>query len=100
MACKIAFIGAGSIGFTRGLLTDILSVPELQSSEIAFMDISEHNLNMVYQLCQRDIEANGLDIRIHATTDRRDALKDAKYIITCMRIGGLDAFKTDIEIPL
>lgn len=100
MACKIAFIGAGSIGFTRGLLTDILSVPELQSSEIAFMDISEHNLNMVYQLCQRDIEANGLDIRIHATTDRRDALKDAKYIITCMRIGGLEAFKTDIEIPL
>ena len=44
---KITFIGAGSIGFTRGLLTDILSVPELQHSEIAFMDISAHNLDMV-----------------------------------------------------
>lgn len=97
---KITFIGAGSIGFTRGLLTDILSVPELQHSEIAFMDISAHNLDMVYQLCQRDIEANGLDIRIQTTTDRREALKGAKYVITCMRIGGLDAFKTDIEIPL
>ena len=79
---KITFIGAGSIGFTRGLLTDILSVPELQHSEIAFMDISAHNLDMVYQLCQRDIEANGLDIRIQTTTDRREALKGAKYVIT------------------
>ena len=63
---KIAFIGAGSIGFTRGLLKDILSVPELQNIEVAFMDINQRNLDMVYQLCQRDIEANGLDIKIHA----------------------------------
>ena len=79
---KIAFIGAGSIGFTRNLLTDILSVPELQQSEIAFMDVNAHNLDMVYQLCQRDIDSNGLNIRIQATTDRREAVKDAKYIIT------------------
>ena len=75
---KITFIGAGSIGFTRGLLADILSVPALQKSEIAFMDINQHNLDMVYQLCQRDIEANGLDIRIQATLDRREALRGAK----------------------
>ena len=37
---KITFIGAGSIGFTRGLLTDILSVPELQHIRIAFMSIN------------------------------------------------------------
>ena len=71
---KIAFIGAGSIGFTRGLLKDILSVPEFRNIEVAFMDINERNLDMVYQLCQRDIEANGLDIKLHATLDRREAL--------------------------
>lgn len=97
---KITFIGAGSIGFTRGLLSDILSVPELQKSEIAFMDINEHNLDMVYQLCQRDIDSNGLDIKINATLDRREALKGAKYVINCVRIGVLDAFKLDVEIPL
>ena len=52
---KLAFIGAGSIGFTRGLLSDILSVPELSEIEVAFMDINPNNLDMVYQLCQRDI---------------------------------------------
>lgn len=97
---KIAFIGAGSIGFTRGLLTDILSVPELQEIEVAFTDINPHNLDMVYQLCQRDIEANGLKIKIQATLDRREAFKDCKYIINCVRIGMLEAFTKDIEIPL
>lgn len=97
---KIAFIGAGSIGFTRGLLSDILSVKELQSAEISFMDINKHNLDMVYQLCQRDIEANGLNIKIHATLDRREAFKDANYVICCVRIGMLEAFTKDVEIPL
>ena len=100
MSCKIAFIGAGSIGFTRGLLSDILSVKELQNSEIAFMDINEHNLDMVYQLCQRDIEHNGLTVKIKPTLDRREALAGAKYVINCVRIGVLDAFKLDVEIPL
>lgn len=97
---KIAFIGAGSIGFTRGLLTDILSVPEFHNIEIAFTDINQHNLDMVYQLCQRDIEANGLPIKIQATLDRREAFRNADYVINCVRIGLLDAFELDVEIPL
>lgn len=97
---KVAFIGAGSIGFTRALLTDILSVPEFQHIEVAFTDINPHNLDMVTQLCQRDIEANGLDIKIHATLNRREAFQGAKYVINCVRIGMLEAFTHDIEIPL
>lgn len=100
MSFKIAFIGAGSIGFTRKLLTDILSVPEFHNAKIAFTDINPSNLDMVTRLCQRDIESNGLDIKIHATTDRREALRDAKYVINCVRIGGLEAFELDINIPL
>lgn len=100
MSFKIAFIGAGSIGFTRSLLRDLLAVPELQSIEVAFTDINQKNLEMVTQLCQRDINENGLNITIEATTERRAALKDAKYIFNVVRIGGLEAFKTDIEIPL
>ncbi|MHC1786403.1 MAG: alpha-glucosidase/alpha-galactosidase [Christensenellales bacterium] len=97
---KIAFVGAGSIGFTRGLLADILSVPELKDIDVSFMDINPHNLEMVTQLCQRDIDKNGLSIRIHATLDRRRAIKDAKYIVNCMRVGMLEGFTHDVEIPL
>lgn len=100
MSFKIAFIGAGSIGFTRALLTDILSVPAFQNCEIAFTDINPHNLDMVHQLCQRDIESNGLNIKIQATLDRREAFAGAKYVINCVRIGMLEAFALDVEIPL
>ncbi|REK57311.1 MAG: alpha-glucosidase/alpha-galactosidase [Thermobacillus sp.] len=100
MSFKVAFIGAGSIGFTRSLLRDLLSVPEFRNIRVAFTDISERNLEMVRQLCQRDIDENGLSIRIEATTDRREALKDAKYVLNTIRVGGLEAFQTDIDIPL
>jgi alpha-galactosidase len=100
MAFKIAFIGAGSIGFTRGLLRDLLAVREFRHIDVAFNDINAHNLDMVTQLCQRDINENGLDIKISPSTDRREVLKGAKYVFVVVRIGGLDAFKLDVEIPL
>lgn len=100
MSFKVAFIGAGSIGFTRGLLRDLLSVPEFRRIEVAFTDISQHNLDMVTELCQRDIRENGLDIQIQSTVDRREALSGAKYVICTIRVGGLQAFATDVEIPL
>ena len=100
MSFKIAFIGAGSVGFTRRLLSDLLTVPEFRDIEVSFMDINPHNLDMVYRLCQRDIDENGLNIRIQPTLDRREAFRDAKYIISCVRIGMLEAFTKDIEVPL
>lgn len=97
---KIAVIGAGSVGFTRKLVTDILSVPELGDVEFALTDISEHNLTMVRQILDRMIAASDIPARITATTDRRAALEGARYVINCTRIGGLDAYRHDIEIPL
>ncbi len=100
MSFKIAFIGAGSVGFTRTLFSDLMTVPEFHNCEVAFMDINEHNLSMVSRLCQRDLDANGISIKIKATLDRREAFQGAKYIINCVRVGMLEAFETDVEIPL
>ena len=97
---KICFIGAGSLGFTRNLLTDIMSVPELRGAEISFTDINAHNLEMVTALCQRDLEANGISTKIVSTLNRREAFAGANYVINCVRIGVLEAFTTDVEIPL
>ncbi len=100
MAIKIAMIGAGSIGFTRRLMGDILAVPELADTTFAFTDISERNLEMVTQLCRRDIAANHLPATIEATTDRRAAIADSDYVICMIRQGGLEAFQIDIDLPL
>ena len=100
MPIKVAVIGAGSIGFTRKLMQDILCVPELQDTQFSFIDISEQNLQMMKQLAERDIKANNLPATITATTDRRAGIEGADYVINTTRIGGLPAFKTDVEIPL
>lgn len=100
MPIKVCVIGAGSVGFTRGTVRDILTVPELQDTHFSFTDINERNLDMVYQLCRKDIEANGVPATVSATLDRREALKDADYVFSFIRVGGLEAFETDIEIPL
>ena len=100
MPIKIAVIGAGSIGFTRKLMRDILAVPELVDTEFAFMDISERNLSMVTQLCEREITANNLPAKITATTSQREAIAGSDYVLCLIRQGGLDAFQLDIDIPL
>ena len=98
---KVAFIGAGSIGFTRKLVGDILTVPEFSGIDIAFMDISKQNLSMVERLVRRDIEANGRHgVRLTGTVDQREAVSGARYVFCTARIGGLPAFATDIEVPL
>jgi alpha-galactosidase len=100
MPLKIAMIGAGSIGFTRRLMADLLTVPEFSETHFAFTDLSEHNLDMVTQLARRDIAGNDLPATVEATTDRRAAIADADYVLCMIRQGGLEAFQTDIDIPL
>ncbi len=100
MAIKIAMIGAGSIGFTRRLMRDILAVPELTDTTFAFTDISQRNLDMVTQLCQKDIQSSGVPAKLVSTLDRRAAIADSDYVICMIRQGGLEAFELDIDIPL
>ncbi|HEX7064815.1 MAG TPA: alpha-glucosidase/alpha-galactosidase [Bacillales bacterium] len=97
---KVAMIGAGSIGFTRRLMMDILAVEELRDTEFHFMDINEENLEMVTNLCRQMIESNGLPAVIHSTTNQREAIRGVDYVFCTARVGGLEAFKHDIEIPL
>ncbi len=101
MSIKVAFIGAGSVRFTRGLFRDILAVPELQDTQFAFTDLSKRGLDMVSRLCRKDIKTNNLKaVKLTTTLDRRRALAEADYVINCARIGGLEAFQLDIDIPL
>jgi alpha-galactosidase len=97
---KIAMIGAGSIGFTRKLVQDVLCVPELADTEFRFMDISEKNLEMVTNLTRKMIKENKLPSKIVSTMNRKRAITGADYVISVARVGGLEAFAHDVEIPL
>ena len=100
---KIAFIGAGSIVFGESILTDILSFPSLQKDTIICLeDINEHRLNLMYNLMlkHKEMYPELLEgVIFEKTTDLKRAISNAKYVISAIHVGGLEAFKTDIEIP-
>ena len=100
MSPRITFIGAGSIGFTRQLVSDILAVAQLQKCTISLTDCNPDNLDMVTRLIRRDMEANHSEATLCATTDRREALRGADYVFCLVRVGGIEAFELDIDIAL
>lgn len=100
MPLTIAFIGAGSIGFTRKICRDLLGVPEFSEIHFRLHDIDPEGLEQVRQLIAKDVTDNRLGAQVGAFPNRREALEGADYVINCTRIGGLEAFKGDIEIPL
>ena len=100
MKNKIAIIGAGSIVFCKTLLNDMFNTPSLSGFEYALMSPTMGKIEKMKKYAQKIIDKNKLGARVYATTDRRDALKDAKYVIMMFQIGGNDAFRLDYEIPL
>ena len=96
---KITFIGAGSAVFTRNLTSDILLTPALKESTISLMDIDAERLEMARTIVQAIVDHRGLNARVEATLDRREAVENADYVVTIFQQGGLEAYKLDIEIP-
>jgi len=97
---RIAFIGAGSLGFSRRLMIDILSCEALRETEFALMDVDTTRLKYMDRIAGRIIEQTGAPARHFVTTNRREALKGADFVVTMVLIGGIDVFRPDIEIPL
>ena len=100
---KIAFIGAGSFVFGKTLLTDILMFPSLiEDTVICLEDIDEHYLDLMYKYMiklQESYPGRFEGVTFEKTTNQRKAIKDAKYIINAIHVGGYEAYKLDLDIP-
>jgi alpha-galactosidase len=96
---KIALIGAGSIVFCKTLLLDLLA-SGLPNLEFALMAPTTSKTSQVLDYVQEVMRRNGLQAQAWITTDRREALRDADYVISTFQIGGLRATELDYEIPM
>jgi len=97
---KITFIGAGSLGFTRGLVRDVLTFPRLEDATLCLMDIDPERLNFARRAVQRIVELGNYPARVEATMDRTAALEDADVVVVTILAGGIDVWRHDIEIPM
>lgn len=99
---KIVTIGGGS-SYTPELVEGFIKrYDKLPVRELWLVDIEEgrHKLEIVGALAQRMVEKAGLPMKVILSYDRREALKDADYVTTQMRVGLLDARIKDERIPL
>ncbi|MGC9522315.1 MAG: alpha-galactosidase [Anaerolineae bacterium] len=96
---KIAFIGAGSFGFTRKLARDILTFPLLEDATLALMDIDPERLEFSRRAVQRIVDEGEYPAKVEATMDRAEALKGADAVLCTILAGGVDVWQHDILIP-
>jgi alpha-galactosidase len=96
---KIAFIGAGSLGFTRDLVRDVLTFPLLQDATLALMDIDPERLEFAQRSVQRIVDMGHYPARVEATLDRGEALTGADAVLCTILAGGTEVWRHDIEIP-
>ena len=97
---KIAIIGAGSLVFGKTLMADFLATPALAGSEYRLMALTHTRLDKMHSFVQRMIDDNGVNATVIATTNRREALKGADYVVVMIQSGGVEEFRQDYEIPL
>ncbi|MFR3912376.1 MAG: 6-phospho-beta-glucosidase [Clostridium paraputrificum] len=99
---KIVTIGGGS-SYTPELVEGFIKrYNELPVRELWLVDVEagKHKLEIVGELAKRMVEKAGVPMEIHLTLDRREALKDADFVTTQLRVGLLDARIKDERIPL
>ncbi|MDT3426301.1 alpha-galactosidase [Paenibacillus forsythiae] len=97
---KITFIGAGSTVFAKNVLGDCMATPALQGFELALYDIDSRRLSDSENMLLNLKRSSGSTCEIKAYTDRKEALRGAKYVINAIQVGGYDPCTiTDFEIP-
>jgi len=96
---KIAFIGAGSLGFTRGLVRDVLTFPLLEDATIALVDINAERLEFARRATEKIIAQGKYPAKVQATLNRAEALEGADAVLCTILAGGVSVWRHDIEIP-
>lgn len=96
---KITLIGAGSATFSKRIMGDCMLIPALKGYELAIHDIHEGRLRGTEMVLNAVKDTVGSDVTIRAYSDRREALRGAKYVINTILVGGIEHVTLDIEIP-
>jgi alpha-galactosidase len=96
---KIAFIGAGSVVFSKQLLRDLLGHPELADATITLMDIDGVRLGVSRQMGEGFVRRFAPRARLETTLDQREAVRGADYVINMVQVGMHEATVKDFDIP-
>lgn len=95
----IAFLGAGSVVFTRDLLADLLAFGDIPDLKIHLHDIDVDRLATAEGIARASANRRGAAPAITSYLDRRQALEGADFVINSIQVGGYPATAVDFEVP-
>ena len=96
---KFAFIGAGSVNFTRAIIRDLLTYPAFEDAQFYLMDIDREKLDGIRACVDNIVAAFGNKATVVSTMDRREALDGADGVLCTVFNGDIDIWRYDVEIP-
>lgn len=96
---KIVIIGAGSAIFGLSMLKDAFSTKSLWGSEIILVDINEAAVKKMAEAARRINDELNAGYQISYTTDRREALPNADFVVLSIAIDRVKMWKKDFSIP-
>lgn len=97
---KIALIGAGSAVFSLMTFVDIVSSSHLEGCEVSLMDINEERLKFASKVLNRLLTDSKMKVRISSTTNLKEALESADFVIISIEKDRWHTWKLDWEIPV
>ncbi|HEY7136175.1 MAG TPA: hypothetical protein VIB48_14020 [Acidimicrobiia bacterium] len=99
MAPRIVIVGGGSYQWVPKLLVDIANTPSLHDAEIVLEDIDPVPLPKMTQLVERIAKLRGIGLTATATTDQREALAGADFVVVTISTGGFTSMRHDLQVP-
>ncbi|NJN54949.1 MAG: 6-phospho-beta-glucosidase, partial [Anaerolineae bacterium] len=92
---KVTVMGGGS-SYTPELINGFLErLDTFPLTELWLMDILPERLDIVGKFAQRMVAAKGSPFTVHLTTDQREAVTNAQYVTTQLRVGWMAARRED-----
>jgi alpha-galactosidase len=96
---NITMIGGGSSSFVPPLLRRLIESSVLNNSTLTLMDVDADRLAVMEKLGHKVVESESSPLKVRATTDMREAITGADFVISAISVGGMTAWEHDMEIP-
>ncbi|CAN5308384.1 alpha-glucosidase/alpha-galactosidase [soil metagenome] len=96
---RVVFLGAGSVVFTRQLVTDLMRFDDLPTIDLVLHDIDQARLDVAVGTAEQIAQRLARPVNVSASLDRRAALDGADFVVNMIQVGGIDATRIDLELP-
>lgn len=96
---RVVFLGAGSVVFTRQLVTDLLRFPDLPTLDLVLHDIDQERLDVARGTAEQVAQRLGRLLTVTVSLERRAALEGADFVVNMMQVGGIASTRIDLELP-